>query len=92
MWKFQDKETILAERQKKEFEKMEKERKKEEDKLRLKLEEEEKMKLNPKEMFLGKKEYSEWDEQGIPTKNAAGKEVSGKARDKLLKVWEKQNI
>jgi cysteinyl-tRNA synthetase len=35
-------------------------------------------------------EYLEWDENGIPTKDAQGQEVTKSKRKKLLKEWEKQ--
>ena len=35
-------------------------------------------------------EYSEWDESGIPTTDAAGNVVSKNRRKKLVKEWEKQ--
>jgi cysteinyl-tRNA synthetase len=35
-------------------------------------------------------EFSEWDKDGIPTKDADGKEVAKSRRKKLVKEWEKQ--
>lgn len=35
-------------------------------------------------------EYSEWDESGIPTVDAAGAAVTKNKRKKLVKEWEKQ--
>lgn len=35
-------------------------------------------------------EYSEWDDQGIPTKDDEGKEVTKSQRKKLVKEWERQ--
>lgn len=49
----------------------------------------EKAKISHLEMFKTE-EYSEWDEQGIPTKDTSGEEVSKSKRKKLVKEWEKQ--
>jgi cysteinyl-tRNA synthetase len=35
-------------------------------------------------------EFSEWDDQGIPTKDQEGKEVTKSQRKKLVKEWERQ--
>lgn len=42
-------------------------------------------------MFLQKKEFSAFDENGIPTHNAEGKELAKKKLDQLKKLWDKQN-
>jgi cysteinyl-tRNA synthetase len=43
------------------------------------------------EMFLGMTDkYSSWDENGIPTKDAEGKEISKSALKKITKEYEKQ--
>ena len=35
-------------------------------------------------------EYTEWDADGMPTKDAEGKEVAKSKRKKLVKEWERQ--
>lgn len=50
----------------------------------------EKMKVAPQDLFQDKKLYSEWDEQGIPTKNADGEEVTKSMRKKLMKQYQQQ--
>lgn len=45
--------------------------------------------VSPQDMFRNE-QYSAWDEQGIPTKDAKGEEVTKSARKKLLKLHEKQ--
>jgi len=35
-------------------------------------------------------EYAQWDEEGLPTKDAKGEEVGKSKRKKLVKEWEKQ--
>jgi len=42
-------------------------------------------------MFLKMKDYSKFDEEGIPTHNAEGKELAKKARAKIEGVWKKQD-
>lgn len=49
----------------------------------------EKAKLSHHQMFKTE-EYSEWDESGIPTKDAKGEEVTKSKRKKLIKDWERQ--
>jgi cysteinyl-tRNA synthetase len=46
-------------------------------------------KIDPKEMFKTE-EYSAWDEEGLPTKDAKGEEVTKGKSKKLKKEWEKQ--
>ncbi|TID23062.1 putative cysteinyl-trna synthetase [Venturia nashicola] len=50
---------------------------------------EEKAKIDPKELFKTD-EYSEWNEEGLPTKMKDGKEVTKNQLKKLGKEWEKQ--
>jgi len=50
----------------------------------------ERSKVAPSLMFLNSSEYSEWDENGVPTLDAAGNPVSNNRRKKLIKEWEKQ--
>ncbi|KAI0546631.1 cysteinyl-tRNA synthetase [Xylaria curta] len=47
-------------------------------------------KLDPLLMFRMSSEYLEWDENGIPTVDAAGDVVSKNRRKKLVKKWENQ--
>ncbi|OQO15208.1 hypothetical protein B0A48_00591 [Cryoendolithus antarcticus] len=49
----------------------------------------EKGKLSPLEMFKTD-EYSEWDAEGMPTKDKEGKEIAKSASKKLKKRWEVQ--
>jgi cysteinyl-tRNA synthetase len=49
----------------------------------------EKGKLSHLEMFRNS-EYSEWDEEGMPLKDAEGKEVAKSKGKKLRKEWERQ--
>lgn len=49
----------------------------------------EKAKLSHRDMFRTA-EYSEWDEDGLPTKEANGEEVTKSKRKKLMKEWTKQ--
>lgn len=49
----------------------------------------EKAKLSHLEMFKTD-EYSEWDEQGLPSKEKSGEEVTKSKKKKLMKDWEKQ--
>jgi cysteinyl-tRNA synthetase len=49
----------------------------------------EQAKINPKDMFRTD-EYSAWDEEGLPTKDAKGEEVTKGKGKKLKKEWEKQ--
>jgi cysteinyl-tRNA synthetase len=50
----------------------------------------ERAKVDPLLMFRDSDEYSEWDENGIPTVDAAGNVVAKNKRKKLVKEWEKQ--
>ncbi|KAK3298301.1 tRNA synthetases class I (C) catalytic domain-containing protein [Chaetomium fimeti] len=50
----------------------------------------ERARVDPLLMFKASAEYSEWDEDGIPTVDAAGNVVSKNRRKKLVKEWEKQ--
>ncbi|EAW17830.1 cysteine--tRNA ligase [Aspergillus fischeri NRRL 181] len=49
----------------------------------------EKGKVNHLEMFRTN-EYSAWDEEGIPTRDAAGEEITKSRAKKLRKDWERQ--
>lgn len=49
------------------------------------------MSLSPQDMFRGQPElYSAFDEDGIPTLDAAGEKISKSMSKKLRKDWEKQ--
>lgn len=50
----------------------------------------EKAKVKPEDLFKDKSKYSEWDEEGIPTKDANGEEVTKSAKKKLAKQWAAQ--
>jgi cysteinyl-tRNA synthetase len=49
----------------------------------------EKAKLSHRDMFRTA-EFSEWDAEGLPTRDAEGKEVAKSRRKKLVKEWERQ--
>lgn len=49
----------------------------------------EKAKLSPEQMFRIE-EYSEWDDQGLPTKEKSGEEITKSKRKKLIKEWDRQ--
>jgi len=51
---------------------------------------EEKAKVSHLEMFKAGGEFSEWDADGIPTRDSEGKEVAKSRRKKLVKEWERQ--
>ena len=90
--KFVSKEELLAQREEKAAKEREKLAQKEAAKLaREKLEQEkaEKAKVSPLDMFRDDR-YSEWDEEGIPTKTSDGKEVPKSALKKMKKDWERQ--
>ncbi|XP_018548231.1 cysteine--tRNA ligase, cytoplasmic isoform X2 [Lates calcarifer] len=92
--KLVDKEILLKEREEKK--KMEEEKKmKKEEAARKKQEQEmaklEKMKIPPSEMFRAETDkYSKFDEQGFPTHDAEGKELSKGHSKKLRKLYEAQ--
>ncbi|QWU88168.1 hypothetical protein CA3LBN_002433 [Candidozyma haemuli] len=50
----------------------------------------EKAKVPPQDLFKDTSLYSEWDEQGLPTKTAAGEEVTKSMRKKLTKQQQQQ--
>ncbi|KAF2402855.1 cysteinyl-tRNA synthetase [Trichodelitschia bisporula] len=64
----------------------EKREREEAEKKRLK---EEAAKVDPREMFRTA-EWSAWDGEGVPTKDAKGEEVNKSRRKKLVKEWERQ--
>ncbi|XP_069480252.1 cysteine--tRNA ligase, cytoplasmic isoform X2 [Ambystoma mexicanum] len=92
--KLVDKETLMKEREEKKKIEEEKKRKKEEA-ARKKQEQEEakmaKMKIPPNEMFISETDkYSKFDENGFPTYDAEGKEISKGQTKKLRKLYESQ--
>lgn len=90
--KFVPAEELIAAREEKERRAAEKERKKEE--ARLKREEEERKKgeaakVSHRDMYRTE-EWSEWDEDGLPTKDKEGVEVTKSRTKALKKGWERQ--
>lgn len=67
-------------------------KKKEQEALKAKKEAEKltKMKIDPKEMFKDPSLYKEYDENGIPTIDINGEELSKSAKKKLLKQYQQQ--
>lgn len=89
----QEKEEFIKQQQAKEQQALEKARKKKEQAEAAAKKEEErlaKMKINPKDLFQDKTLYAEWDEQGLPTKTAAGEEVTKSMKKKLMKQYQQQ--
>lgn len=84
---------LIAAREEKAAREAEKAKKKEEARLaREKAEQEarEKAKVPPEEMYKSDERYSEWDEQGLPTKMKDGSDVPKSQMKSLKKLWEKQ--
>lgn len=94
IWKLANKDELIEEMQKKAEEKQRKEEQKRlrlEEEARKKAELEAKAKINPAEMFLSQKDkYSKFDDNGIPTHDAAGEPLSKGQIKKLTKEQEKQ--
>lgn len=89
----QEKEDFIKQQRAKEQQALEKARKKKEQAEAAAKKEAErlaKMKINPKDLFQDKSLYSEWDEQGIPTKTSSGEEVTKSMRKKLMKQYQQQ--
>lgn len=90
VWKLCDPAVLKLERDQKEAAKLEKERQKAEAR-RKQQEKEEKAKIPPEELFLSQTElYSEFNENGFPTKDAKGLPLSKGLIKKLEKDLEKQ--
>ncbi|EWC47504.1 hypothetical protein DRE_00472 [Drechslerella stenobrocha 248] len=95
--KFVSAEQLLAEKREKEEKAEERERKKEELRQQREKAEREKLekgKLSPLVMFKegpGSEEWSEWDEEGIPTKDKSGEAVAKSKGKTLKKAWLLQN-
>ncbi|EHK97956.1 putative cysteinyl-tRNA synthetase [Glarea lozoyensis 74030] len=90
--KFVSKEELLAQREEKAAKEKEKLAQKEAAKLareKLEAEKAEKAKVSPLDMFRDDR-YSEWDEEGIPTRTSDGKEVPKSGIKKMKKDWERQ--
>ncbi|KAI5804596.1 tRNA synthetases class I (C) catalytic domain-containing protein [Geopyxis carbonaria] len=90
--KFVPAEQLRAERDEKERVRREKEekkeaarRKREEDEARKR----EAAKVDPRQMFRTE-EWGEWDDEGVPTRDAKGEEVTKSKRKTLVKAWERQ--
>lgn len=82
-WKFEDKEKLKAD--------MKKRMEAKEEKMKLKQECEERGKCPPEEYFKGMKEkYSQFDEKGIPTHDAAGKKLKSDVIKRLRKEYRVQ--
>jgi cysteinyl-tRNA synthetase len=91
--KFVPREELLAQREEKAVKEREKAALKEEARrAREKAEEEkrERAKTSPYEMFKGDERFSEWDGEGLPTKNKEGGEVPKSLGKKLMKEWKAQ--
>ncbi|KAK8811438.1 hypothetical protein WA158_003172 [Blastocystis sp. Blastoise] len=94
IWKLENKEDLLREREEKirvEKEKEELKRKQKEEKEKKQREKEEKMKVNPVDMFKGMTDlYSAWDEKGIPTADKEGTPLAKSALKKIMKLYTAQ--
>jgi cysteinyl-tRNA synthetase len=88
IWKYEDKEILLKER----ADKIREKEKKEEEKQKRKQEEIRKKSTPPQEWFKAFRaaEFSQYDENGLPTHDAKGKEINEQIRNKLKKEWNKQ--
>lgn len=91
--KFVPKVELIAQREEKASKEREKAAQKEAARQARERQEEErksKAKVSPLEMFKGDERFSEWDEEGMPTKMKSGEEVPKSQLKKLRKDWEKQ--
>lgn len=79
----EDKERAAVEKEQKKLQQAALNAKKEQERL-------EKMKTKPEDLFKDKSLYSEWDESGLPTKDAAGELVSKSLKKKLVKQFQQQ--
>lgn len=89
----QEKEEYIKQQKLKEQQAAEKARKKEEQAAANAKKEAEKlakMSIQPGDLFRDTTLYSEWDDQGIPTKTANGEEVTKSMRKKLTKQYQQQ--
>ena len=100
VWKLEDKQVLLMERERARQEAEEKQRQKEEAKRKREEEERKKLeeaKISPKDMFLTSTEprYTQYDAEGLPThffneQSSAEEEVSKSQRKNLKKLQDKQ--
>lgn len=93
VWKLEDPQVLKTEIQRKILEAQQKEeakRKLEEAKLKKQQEKFEKSKIPPNELFITSNEYSQLDENGIPTHDTSGELLSKSNRKKLEKLWNAQ--
>lgn len=84
---------LIAAREEKVAQAAEKARKKEEARLakdKADQEAREKAKVPPEELFKSDERYSEWDEQGLPTKMKDGSDLTKNQVKVLKKLWDKQ--
>ena len=84
---------LLAQKEEKAAKEREKSAQKEKARLereRLEAEKAEKAKMSHLDMFKSDQRWSAWDEEGMPTKTAAGEDVPKSALKKLRKDWERQ--
>lgn len=89
----QEQEQLLAQQKAKEQAILEKQKKKQEQAAANAKKEQErlqKMKIKPEDLFKDTSLYSEWDDEGIPTKNANGEEVTKSMKKKLVKQFQQQ--
>eukprot|EP00903_Cladosiphon_okamuranus_P021396 g19666.t1 len=96
VWKLEDPAVLARERQQREQEQLRRKEAKEEAK-RKTAEREARAKIPANEYFRrlkgedGKDLYTQFDDNGVPTHNAAGEEIAAKSKKKLKKDWEAQN-
>jgi cysteinyl-tRNA synthetase len=89
LWKYEDREVLLKERQAKIAD-----REKKEEEKRKRKEEETRKKSTPAQNWFREfraAEFTQFDDAGLPTHDAKGKELSESIRNKLKKDWNKQN-
>lgn len=78
-------ETMEVERRK--VEKISKEKAKKEEAAIMEAEKEARASVSPQEMFKDGSLYSEWDDEGIPTKDKEGKAITKSMKKRLKKQW-----
>ena len=77
------------EKEQREAERLEARAKREREEAEKQREKDEKAKVSPKDMFRTS-EYTAWDEEGLPTKDKDGNDVTKSKRKGLLKEWKRQ--
>jgi len=93
VWKLEDPEVLKVEIRRKKLEaeqKAEEKRRLAEIQAQRKREKEERAKKPPQELFKNDEQFSQFDENGIPTHTADGEEIAKKKRKKLEKMWSTQ--